>query len=239
MIKFNFLHVVFLTLILGSGCSKNDQTNIAGEKTSSTSESNVNISNDPNAKFIAQQTTLNSFESSHIFNNYGFAYRYESRSGDGEEHFYKSIQEFTNNDITNQRDILAETWVEISKEEYLQTKQHYDQTRNLNDLHPEILESTQIYQKFLQFLEEQQARQAEFEKKRADFNAEFEERRADSDAEFNRKHAEFDKNWDESTQPPTKLKNIDTTHKDALDDIQMTEPELADDESQPENTRAL
>ena len=237
MIKSNFWHIVFLTLILGSGCSKNDQTNVAEDHSSSQHKSSVN--NDPNAKFIAQQTSINSFESSHTYNNYGFAYRYESRSGDGKEYFYKSIQEFTNNDITNQRNILAESWVEIPKEEYAQTKQHYDQTREIIDLHPEILQSTPIYQKFLQFLEEQQARQAEFDKKRADFKAEFEQKRADFDAEFNRKRAEFDKNWDESTQPSAKSKNLNTVHKDALDDVQMTESELSDHESQPESTSAL
>lgn len=250
MVKSNFLHVIFLTLILGSGCSKNDHTNVIGDKSSANSKSNVNISNDPNAKFIAQQTTLNSFESSNTYNNYGFAYRYESRSGDGEEHFYKSIQEFTNNDITNQRNILAETWVEVSKEEYLQTEQHYDQTGELVDLQPKILQSTPIYQKFVQFVEEQQARQAEFEKKRADFNAEFEQRRADFDADFNRKNAdfeakfndksaEFDKNWDESTQPSIKSKNLDSAQKETLENLEITEPELLDDESQPENSSAL
>ncbi|WP_168396100.1 hypothetical protein [Acinetobacter indicus] len=237
MIQSNFLHVVFLTLLLGSGCSKNDHLNIAGDNSSSYNKSSVN--NDPNAKFTVQQTSVNSFESSNTYNNYGFAYRYESRSGDGKEYFYKSIQEFTNNDITNQRNILAESWVEIPKEEYAQTKQHYDQTREIIDLHPEILQSTPIYQKFLQFLEEQQARQAEFEKKRADFKAEFEKKRADFDAEFNRKRAEFDKNWDESTQSSTKSKNLNTVHNDAVDDVQMTESELSDHESQPESTSAL
>lgn len=239
MIKSKFLYIVFLTLLLGSGCSKNDQMNSAVEKSSSNSKSNVNINNDPNAKFMAQQTSVNSFESSNTYNNYGFAYRYESRSGDGEEHFYKSIQEFMNNDITNQRNILAETWTEISKEEYLQTRQLYDETRELIDLHPEILQSTPIYQKFLQFLEEQQDRQAEFEKKRAEFKAEFEQQRADFNAEFNRKHAEFDKSWTESMQPSTQSKNLDTAHEEVLDDIQIEEPKLSDQESQPDNTSVL
>ncbi len=236
MIKSNFLHIVFLTLLLGSGCSKNDQTNVEGDSSSSHSRTSVN--NDPNAKFTAQQTSVNSFESSNTYNNYGFAYRYESRSGDGEEYFYKSIQEFVSNDVTNQRNILAESWVEIPKEEYAQTKQHYDQTREIIDLHPEILQSTPIYKKFLQFLEEQQVRQAQFEKERADFKAEFEQKRADFDAEFNRKRAEFDKNWDESTQPSAKSKNLNTVHKDALDDVQMTESGLSDHDSQPESTSA-
>lgn len=229
MIKFNFLHIAFLTLILGSGCSNNDHTNVAGDNSSSHSKSSVN--NDPNAKFTAQQTSVNSFESSNTYNNYGFAYRYESRSGDGKEYFYKSIQEFVNNDVTNQRNILAESWVEIPKEEYAQTKQHYDQTREIIDLHPEILQSTPIYKQFLQFLEEQQARQAQLEKERADFNAQFEQRRAEFDADFNRKRAEFDKSWNESKQPSTQSINPDTTHKDAIDDIQMTEPELVKDEN--------
>lgn len=237
MIKLNFLHIAFLTLILGSGCSKNDHTNIAEDNSPSHSKSSVN--NDPNAKFTAKQTSVNSFESSNTYNNYGFAYRYESRSGDGEEHFYKSIQEFMNNDITNQRNILAETWTEISKEEYLQTRQLYDETRELIDLHPEILQSTPIYQKFLQFLEEQQDRQAEFERKRADFKAEFEQQRADFNAEFNRKHAEFDKSWTESMQPSTQSKNLDTAHEEVLDDIQIEEPKLSDQESQPDNTSVL
>ncbi|MDO5544149.1 MAG: hypothetical protein Q4F77_12745 [Acinetobacter sp.] len=237
MIHSKFFYVVFLTLLLGSGCSKNDEMNSAVEKSPSNSKSNVKISNDPNAKFMAQQTSVNSFESSNTYNNYGFAYRYESRSGDGKEYFYKSIQEFMSDDFTNQRHILAETWTEISKEEYLQTREHYDQTRELIDLHPEILQSTPIYQKFLQFLEEQQARRAEFEKKRADFDAEFNRKRAEFDAEFNRKRTEFDKRWTESTRPSPQSKNLDTTHREeVLDDIQIEEPELSDHESQPDNT---
>ena len=70
MIKSNFWHIIVLTLILGSGCSKNDQTNVAGDHPASHSQSSVN--NDPDAKFIAQQTTINSFESSNTYNNYGF-----------------------------------------------------------------------------------------------------------------------------------------------------------------------
>ncbi|WP_122902253.1 hypothetical protein [Acinetobacter sp. B51(2017)] len=237
MIKLNFLHIVFLTLILGSGCSKNDHTNIAEDNSPSHSKSSVN--NDPNAKFTAQQTSVNSFESSNTYNNYGFAYRYESRSGDGKEYFYKSIQEFVNNDVTNQRNILAESWVEIPQEEYAQTKQHYDQTREIIDLHPEILQSTPIYKKFLQFLEEQQARQTQFEKERADFDAQFEQRRAKFDADFNQKRAEFDKNWNEPVHPSTQSKNLDTVYKNTFDDIQMAEHELVDNESQSENTNAL
>lgn len=237
MIKLNFLHIAFLTLILGSGCSKNDHTNIAEDNSPSHSKSSVN--NDPNAKFTAKQTSVNSFESSNTYNNYGFAYRYESRSGDGEEYFYKSIQEFVNNDVTNQRNILAESWVEIPQEEYAQTKQHYDQTREIIDLHPEILQSTPIYKKFLQFLEEQQARRAQFEKERADFDAQFKQRRAEFDADFNQKRAEFDKNWNEPVHPSTQSKNLDTVHKNTLDDIQMAEHELVDNESQSENTNAL
>ena len=237
MIKSNFWHIVFLTLILGSGCSKNDQTNVAEDHSSSQHKSSVN--NDPNAKFIAQQTSINSFESSHTYNNYGFAYRYESRSGDGKEYFYKSIQEFVNNDVTNQRNILAESWVEIPLDEYVQTKQHYDQTREIIDLHPEILQSTPIYKKFLQFLEEQQARRAQFEKERADFDAQFKQRRAEFDADFNQKPAEFDKNWNEPVPPSTQSKNLDTVHKNTFDDIQMAERELTDNESQSENTNAL
>ena len=80
---------------------------------------------------------------------------------------------------------------------------------------------------------------AEFDKKRADFKAEFEQKRADFNAEFNRKRAEFDKNWDESTQSSTKSKNLNTVHNDAVDDVQMTESELSDHESQPESTSAL
>lgn len=236
MIKFNFLYVVFLTIILGSGCSKNEPPNVAEKKASSNKQSDLNpevnnepdVSNDPNAKFTAQHTNINSFETSNTFNNYGFAYRYESRSGDAKEHFYKSIQEFTANDITNQRNILAETWVEISKQEYLQTKQHYDQTRELSDLSPKILQSTPIYQKFLQFLEEQQVRQAQFEKKRADF-----------DTEFERKRAEFNKNWNEPTQSAIKSKDEDTTHKNVIDDIQITQPESSDEDSERENSSAL
>ncbi|MFW1744480.1 hypothetical protein [Acinetobacter johnsonii] len=237
MIKSNFWHIIFLTLILGSGCSKNDQMHAAGDSSSSHSKTRVN--NDPNAKFTAQETSVNSFESSNTYNNYGFAYRYESRSGDGKEYFYKSIQEFESNELTNQRNILAESWIEIPEEEYAQTKQHYDQTREIIDLHPEILQSTLIYKKFLQFLEEQQVRQAQFEKERADFDAQFEQKRADFDAEFNRKRAEFDKNWDESTQPSTKSKNLNTVHNDTVDDVQMTESELSDHDSQPESTSAL
>lgn len=247
MIKFNFLHVVFLTIILGSGCSKNEPPNVAEKKASSNNQSDLNpevnnepdVNNDPNTKFTAQHTSINSFETSNTFNNYGFAYRYESRSGDAKEHFYKSIQEFMANDITNQRDILAETWVEISKQEYLQTKQHYDQTRELSDLNPKILQSTPIYQKFLQFLEEQQVRQAQFEKKRADFDAEFERSRADFDTEFERKRAEFNKNWNEPTQSAIKSKDEDTTHKNVIDDIQITQPEFSDEDSERENSSAL
>lgn len=237
MIKSNFWYITFFALILGSGCSKNDHTNVAGDNSSSHSKTSVN--NDPNAKFAAKQTSVNSFESSNTYNNYGFAYRYESRSGDGKEYFYKSIQEFVSNELTNQRNILAESWVEIPEEEYAQTKQHYDQTREIIDLHPEILQSTLIYKKFLQFLKEQQVRQAQFEKERADFDAQFEQKRADFDAEFNRKRAEFDTNWDESSQPSTKSKNLNTVHNDTVDDVQMTESELSDHDSQPESTSAL
>lgn len=116
MIKSNLWHIIFLTILLGSGCSENDHTNVAGDNSLSHSKTSVN--NDPNAKFTAQQTSVNSFESSNTYNNYGFAYRYESRNGDGKEYFYKSIQEFVSNDVTNQRNILAESWVEIPKEEY-------------------------------------------------------------------------------------------------------------------------
>ena len=201
MLKAHCVAVSLLTLLLGSGCTPH-----------------VKISDDPNEKFTAQQTTINSFENSNTFNNYGFSYHYESRSGNGKTYFYKSIQEFSDNDFTNQRNILAETWVEIEKEEYLQTQQHYDQTGKIVDLHPEILQATPIYQKFLQFLEQQQARHAQFEKERTEFDKAFKHRQAKFDAEFN-------KNWDSTNKLDTVLTEPDPVQHSELDDVQMVTPD--------------
>lgn len=235
MSKQRLTALVLLTLLIGNGCSKKDSTHAttAGDENNSSSvqvgkNDRVIMGNDPDAKFTASQTTINSFESSNTFNNYGFAYHYESRSGDGQEHFYKSIQEFTKNDLTNQRDLLAETWVEISKEEWLKTKQHYEQTRELVDLNPKILQSTPLYQKLLQFLDEQNARQAQFEKQRADF-----------DAEFKRRSVEFDKRWNESTQPSSRSHDAEMTQPEVNDNSPAVQSDQSSDESQKQDSSAL
>lgn len=235
MSKQRLIALVLLALIVGSGCSKKDHSDVTTVEESTSSSAvqaakndKVIISDDPNAKFTASQTSINSFESSNTYNNYGFAYRYERRSGDGQEHFYKSIQEFTKNDLTNQRNLLAETWVEITQQEWLETKQHYDQTRELVDLNPKILQSTPLYQKLLQFLDEQNARQAQFEKQRADF-----------DAEFNRRSAEFDKRWNESTQSTSRLHGAEMTQPEVNDNTPAIESDQSSDESQNQDSNAF
>ena len=235
MSKQRLIPLVLLTLVIGNGCSKKDSTHAttSGDENNSSSvqvrkNDRVIMGNDPNAKFTASQTSINSFESSHTYNNYGFAYRYERRSGDGQEHFYKSIQEFTKNDLTNQRNLLAETWVEISKEEWLKTKQHYDQTRELVDLNPKLLQSTPLYQKLLQFLDEQQARQAQFEKQHADF-----------DKEFKRRSADFDKRWNESTQPTSRTDKAEMIHEDDGDNTSIVESDQSSYGSQNQDSNAF
>lgn len=234
MFKERLIPLVLLTFLIGSGCSKKDNSNdTAVEKANSSSaqaakDDKVIMGDDPNAKFTASQTTINSFESSNTFNNYGFAYHYEIRSGDGQEHFYKSIQEFTKNDLTDQRNLLAENWVEITKQEWLETKQHYDQTGEILDLNPRLLKSTPLYQKLIQFLNEQQARQAEFEKQRADFNA-----------EFNRQRTEFDKSWNESNHQTSRSSDRKTVHEDEPDNSQPAELDQPNDESQKPDPNAL
>ncbi|MCU4304788.1 hypothetical protein KTH06_02930 [Acinetobacter ursingii] len=235
MLKQRLIPLVLLTLLIGNGCSKKDSTHAttAGEENNASSapvakDEKVTMGDDPNAKFTASQTSINSFESSNTYNNYGFAYRYERRSGDGQEHFYKSIQEFTKNDVTNQRNLLAETWVEISQQEWLETKQHYDQTRELVDLNPKLLQSTPLYQKLLQFLDEQNTRQAQFEKQRADF-----------DAEFKRRSAEFDKRWNESTQPSSRSPEAEIPQPELSDRQQEVESDQSSDDSQKQESSAL
>lgn len=226
MLKQRLIPLVLLTLLIGNGCSKKDSTpaRTAGEENNTSSapvakDDKVIMGDDPNAKFTASQTSINSFESSNTYNNYGFAYRYERRSGDGQEHFYKSIQEFTKNDLTNQRNLLAETWVEITQQEWLATKEHYDQTRELVDLNPKLLQSTPLYQKLLQFLDEQNARQAQFEKERAEL-----------EANFNRQQADFDKHWNESTQPSSRSHDAEITQPE--DNPPAVESDSSSDDSQ-------
>lgn len=235
MLKQRLIPLVLLTLLIGNGCSKKDSTHAttAGEENNASSapvakDDKVIMSDDPNAKFTASQTSINSFESSNTYNNYGFAYRYERRSGDGHEHFYKSIQEFTKNDVTNLRNLLAETWVEITQQEWLETKQHYDQTRELVDLNPKLLQSTPIYQKLLQFLNEQNARQAQFEKQRAEF-----------EANFNRQRADFDKHWNESTQPSSRSHDAEITQPEVSDNSPAVESDSSSDDSQKQDSSAF
>ncbi|WP_343682860.1 hypothetical protein [Acinetobacter baylyi] len=235
MSRQRLIALVLLTLLIGTGCSKKDSTHAATAEEENnassapvTKDNKVIMGNDPNAKFTASQTSINSFESSNTYNNYGFAYRYERRSGDGQEHFYKSIQEFTKNDLTNQRNLLAETWVEITQQEWLATKQHYDQTRELVDLNPKLLQSTPLYQKLLQFLDEQNARQVQFEKQRADF-----------DAEFKRRSEEFDKRWNESTQPSTRSHDDEMTQPEVSDNPPEVESDLSSKDSQKQDSSAL
>lgn len=235
MSKQRLIALVLLTFVIGNGCSKKDPIHAATAEEENnassvpvTKDDKVIMGNDPNAKFTASQTSINSFESSNTYNNYGFAYRYEHRSGDGQEHFYKSIQEFTKNDLTNQRNLLAETWVEITQQEWLATKQHYDQTRELVDLNPKLLQSTPLYQKLLQFLDEQNARQAQFEKQRADF-----------DAEFKRRSEEFDKRWNESTQPSSRSHEAEMTQPEVGDNPPEVESDQSNDNSQKKDSSAL
>ncbi|MCH2003902.1 hypothetical protein [Acinetobacter ursingii] len=235
MLKQRLIALILLTFVIGNGCSKNDSTHAtaAGEENNASSapvakDEKVTMGDDPNAKFTASQTSINSFESSNTYNDYGFAYHYERRSGDGQEHFYKSIQEFTKNDLTNQRNLLAETWVEITQQEWLETKQHYDQTRELVDLNPKILQSTPIYQKLLQFLDEQNTRQAQFEKQRADF-----------DAEFKRRSEEFDKRWNESSQSSSRSHEAEITQPELSDNQQEVESDQSSDDSQKQESSAF
>lgn len=235
MSRQRLIALVLLTLLIGTGCSNKDSTHAttAEEENNASSapvtkDEKVIMGNDPNAKFTASQTSINSFESSNTYNNYGFAYRYERRSGDGQAHFYKSIQEFTKNDVTNQRNLLAETWVEITQQEWLATKQHYDQTRELVDLNPKLLQSTPLYQKLLQFLDEQNARQAQFEKQRADF-----------DAEFKRRSEEFDKRWNESTQPSSRSHEAEMTQPEVSDNPPEVESGQSSNDSQKQDSSAL
>ncbi len=227
--------LVLLTLLIGNGCSKKDSTHAttAGEEKNASSapvakNDRVIMGDDPNAKFTASQTSINSFESSNTYNNYGFAYRYERRSGDGQEHFYKSIQEFTRNDLTNQRNLLAETWIEITQQEWLETKQHYDQTRELVDLNPKLLQSTPIYQKLIQFIDEQNARQVQFEKQRAEF-----------EANFNRQRADFDKRWNESTQPSSRSHDTEKTQSVASNNSPAVESDQSSNDSQKQDSSAF
>lgn len=235
MSKQRLTALVLLTLLIGNGCSKKESTHTtaAGEENNSSSvqvgkNDRVIMGDDPNAKFTASQTSINSFESSNTYNNYGFAYRYERRSGDGQEHFYKSIQEFTENDLTNQRNLLAETWVEITQQEWLETKQHYDQTRELVDLNPKLLQATPIYQKLIQFIDEQNARQVQFEKQRAEF-----------EANFNRQRADFDKRWNESTQPSSRSHDAEKTQSGASNNSPAVESDQSNDDSQKQDSSAF
>lgn len=235
MLKQRLIPLVLLTLLIGNGCSKKDSTHATNTEEENNAPSapvakddRVIMGDDPNAKFTASQTSINSFESSNTFNNYGFAYRYEHRSGDGQEHFYKSIQEFTKNDVTSQRNLLAETWVEITQQEWLETKEHYDQTRELVDLNPKILQSTPIYQKLIQFIDEQNARQTQFEKQRAEF-----------EANFNRQRADFDKHWNESTQPSSRSHDAEITQPEVSDNSPAVESDSSSDDSQKQDSSAL
>lgn len=235
MSKQRLTALVLLTLLIGNGCSKKDSTHTktVGDENNSSSalvakNDRVIMGDDPNAKFTASQTSINSFESSNTYNNYGFAYRYERRSGDGQEYFYKSIQEFTKNDLTNQRNLLAETWVEITQQEWLETKQHYEQTRELVDLNPKLLHATPIYQKLIQFIDEQNARQVQFEKQRAEF-----------EANFNRQRADFDKRWNESTQPSSRSYDTEKTQSGASNNSPAVESDQSNDDSQKQDSSAF
>lgn len=191
MFKPYYLYSIFLVLVVGSGCSKNDPSDpSASERKTAISlapvnkAATINMGHDPDQKFQASHTTINSFQSSNTYNNYGFAYVYERRSGDGQVHYYKSIQEIVIDTFSNQKNILAETWVEISQDEWLQSEQHYKQHGELTDLEPEILQATGIYQKRQQFLQQLQLRQQQFEKERTDFEDRFKQRKAEFDAKF-------------------------------------------------------
>lgn len=227
--------LVLLTLLIGNGCGKKESTHTtaAGEENNSSSvqvgkNDRVIMGDDPNAKFTASQTSINLFESSNTYNNYGFAYRYERRSGDGQEHFYKSIQEFTKNDLTNHRNLLSETWIEITQQEWLETKQHYDQTRELVDLNPKLLQATPIYQKMIKFIDQQNARQMKFEKQRAEF-----------EANFNRQRADFDKRWNESTLPSLRSHDAEKTQSGASNNSPAVESDQSNNDSQKQDSSAF
>lgn len=190
--------LLLLAVLMGSGCSKNDPSDpnsSEGKTAISLAPVNtvptINMGHDPDEKFKATHTTINSFQRSNTYNNYGFAYVYERRSGDGQVHYYKSIQEFVLDNFTNHKNILAETWVEISDTEWQQSEQHYKQSGELIDLEPEILQATGIYLKRQQFLAQQQQRQQQFEHERAEFDARFKQRKAEFDANFAQQHAEI------------------------------------------------
>lgn len=214
IMKYRTLSIILLMIFTGTGCNKKDNAALQSTEKSSASPADVaesiQMGNDPNTKFTAPHTTINSFEHSNTHNNYGFAYVYERRSGDGQTHFYKSIQEFNQNNFSNQRNVLTETWVEISEQEWLKTKQHYEQTGELVDLTPKILQSTAIFVKYQQFLQQQQALQAQFNKERAEF-----------DAEFKRRQAEFDRNWNEPLPPTSQSSKI----KKSSDEVEQTKQE--------------
>lgn len=137
---------------------------------------------------------------------------------------FKNLQKWFN----QSKESIGKTWVEITQQEWLETKQHYDQTRELVDLNPKILQSTPLYQKLLQFLDEQNARQAQFEKQRADF-----------DAEFNRRSAEFDKRWNESTQSTSRLHGAEMTQPEVNDNTPAIESDQSSDESQNQDSNAF
>ena len=111
--------------------------------------------NQPESKFTVQNTHINSFEASNTYNGYGFAYIYQQRSGEGEAHYYKLIQEFQEvgfNSSFPDRKILAEHWFEITENEWLETQASYQETSKITDLYPQAFANSSLYQKRLAFL---------------------------------------------------------------------------------------
>ena len=110
---------------------------------------------EPEAKFTVQNTQINTFQAANSYNGSGFAYVYQRRSGEGAAHYYKLIQEFQDigfNSAFPDRQILAEHWIEITENEWIETYDNYQKTGKLKDLYPQAFQDSLLYQKRLAFL---------------------------------------------------------------------------------------